>query len=258
MATEQITEQVVEQVAEHLEEAAKVTRQIDVRAVGLFLGGAGFGLAIGFFFGYRFNREKIRAEAFKESEIELDKLREVYQQKEKARQEKPSVSDLMREKGYAETVIEERPLKPPVPIMQRPIEERSYAGNPAAPFAKRTEDGEKSKDDGWDYPKELSQRSPDRPYIIHQDEFSLNDSGYQQVTYSYYAGDDVFTDEYGTVLNNVDNLIGLDNLKYWGHGADDFNVLYIRNSQIELEFEVCRTPASYEEEVLGLNNDKTD
>jgi hypothetical protein len=247
VATGELAAEVVEQVAEHLEEAAEVTRMIDTRAVGFFVSGSTFGIALGFIFGYRYNKERIKAEAFKESEAEVKKIREVYEQRLMAAKEKPSVEEVIEERGYSivDSVLErverpERPLRPPVPVQE--------------PFVARTEEMEKSKNDGWDYPLELSRRTPDRPYIIHQDEFHLNESGYQQVVYSYYAGDGVFTDEHDTVLENIDNLLGLDNLTRWGHGSDDFNVLYIRNSAIQLEFEVCRTPKSYEEDVQGLEH----
>jgi hypothetical protein len=244
MATGALTEQVIEEVAENLEEAAAVTRMIDAKAVSYFFGGSVFGIALGFYFGYRYNREKIRAEVFKESEAELDKIRDVYQRKTVAGQPKPTVEEVIEEKGYVvvdEVDIPARPLKPPVPIQDRPL------------FAKRTADGEKSKDDGWDYPSELARRGLDRPYIIHQDEFHLNESGFSQVTYTVYS-DDVITEEDDTVINNADNLIGLDNLQHWGHGADDFNVLYIRNPVLDIEFEMCRTPKTYEETVLGLEH----
>jgi hypothetical protein len=253
MATGSLTETVIEEVAENFEEAAEVTRMIDARAVRYFIGGVVVGAALGFYFGYRFNREKIRAEAFKESEEELEKIREVYQQRVTANQPKPSVEDLVEERGYSVQVTEEevveRPLKPPVPI----------SGQPFAPSKdpKRTADGEKDKHEGWSYPYEMAKRDITRPFIIHQDEFFTKETGYQQVTYSYYAGDGVLADEADTVISNPDNLIGIENLNHWGHGADDFNVLYIRNSQLELEFEICRTPKSYEEEVLGLEHDET-
>lgn len=248
-------EGVVEQVADHLEEAAVVTRQIDSRAIGFFIGGMGFGLAVGLVFGYRFNREKIKAEAFKASEAEVEKIRTFYQQRDAARQErheKPSVEELVEERGYsiagpgvqAEVDERERPLPPPVPILESP------AGH--VHKARRTEEAEKSKHDGWDYAEELSMRSPDKPYIIHQDEFSTNESGFNQTTYEYYVVDGVLADEHDQVIEHVDMLVGEANLERWGHGSDDFNVLYIRNSRLELEFEICRNHSSYEEDVLGL------
>jgi hypothetical protein len=250
MATEQVAEQVIEQVAEGFEEAAQVTRSINVSALGYLTLGLGVGVAVGFFFGRRWNREKIRAEAFAESEEEVEKIKAYYQQKVTAARVKPSVEEVIEEKGYSTSTIvvePERPLKPPVPI----------SGHPFAPSKdpKRTAAGEKQKNDGWNYAYELSQRSPDRPFVIHQDEFFSHESGYSQTTYSYYAGDDVLADENDSVLSNIDNLVGTDNINRWGHGSDDFNVVYIRNPVLELEFEVCRTPKSYEEEVMGLERE---
>jgi hypothetical protein len=245
-------ETVTEQVAEGLVEVAQVTRQLDARALKFFGGGTTFGLALGLVFGYRLNREKIKAEEFAKSAEELKKMREYYEQRLSVNESmaKPSVDELVREKGYVvvkEAPVveeEERPLKPPVPFVTTP----STGIRPI-----RTAEAEKDKDDGWSYPRELAQRTPDKPYIIHQDEFHSNETGFQQVTYSYYAGDGVMTDEQDNVIGNVQNLIGEDNLR-WGHGSDDMNVVHIRNSELELEFEVCRTPKSYEQEVLGLEH----
>jgi hypothetical protein len=275
-------------VAQSLEVAARDIRRINVKNVSLFSGGLAVGVAIGFYFGYRFNKEKIRAEEFRRSEEEIATMREVYKAREarheaartrEAReaaasvpvQEKPAVDDLVKERGYtqysaaSETTVEERPLPSPVPGVVSPP--RRPGAKPIEPgripvdqireehFAKRTEDGEKDKNEGWVYAQELTQRSTNRPYIIHQDEFALNESDYQQVTYTYYAGDDVLTDEDDTVLNNRENLIGVNTLR-WGHGADDINLVHIRNPQLELEFEICRTPKSFEETVLGLQNEE--
>ena len=257
MATGALTETVLEEVAENLEEAAEVTRRINAQGVSYFLGGAVFGIALGFFFGYRYNKEKIKAEVFKQSQEDLEEMRDIYKRREEAQerahlaQTKPSVEEIVVERGYhVEEAVEEpeRPLPPPVPISGHP-----FSGG-GAPFAKRTADGEKSKDDGWSYPNELARRTTERPYIIHQDEFHLNESGFAQVSYTYYMGDDVMTEEDDSVLNDVDSLVGLENLNHFGHGTDDVNIVYIRNPVIDLEIEICRTPKSYEEEILGLEH----
>jgi hypothetical protein len=249
MATEQVAEMVVEEVAQNLEEAAEATRRINPSSVGYFFVGLGIGLGIGFFYGYRYNKEKIRAEAFMESEAELDKMKQYYQQKEEGVKiipaAKPSAEEIVEERGYSveeEEEVPERPLPPPVPV----TEPRAHPV--------RTEEEEKDKHDGWSYPHELSKRSPDHPYIIHQDEFAGNETDYTQVTYTYYAQDEILTDEHDDVLSNVDELVGERNLTRFGHGSDDFNVLYVRNSKLELEFEICRVPKSFEQEVMGLEH----
>lgn len=255
-------EQVAEQVAEHIEEVAEVTRNINMGSVRYFLGGVGLGAAIGFFVGYRFNREKIKAEAFKESEAEIESIRENYRQKEIARENdtaKEELTQVVVREGYVEEseitpivdltalrargeeVDEERPLPAPVPI--------------TPPRIYRHVDNSKDKMEGWNFPNELRKRTSDAPHIIHQDEFAHNETEYAQVTYTYYAEDDVLTDERDEILTDRDALIGVNVLTRFGHGTDDYNILYVRNPVLELEVEICRDTGSYEEKVLGLERE---
>jgi hypothetical protein len=240
MATAALTEE----IATNLEEVAAATRHIDIRAIGFFVGGIGVGTVLGFFFGYRYNREKIRAEAFRESESELAKLREEYRQKTIARSPKPSVAEVVEEKGYLPTAPEEERrgpsiLKPPVPGVKAP---------PVVIY-----DGGKSSMEGWDYDAELAERTADEPYVIHQDERNEKE-GYSSVVYTYWADDDVLTDEDNRPLPHAQEIVGPNNLKF-GHGTDDIDVVFVRNDMLQLEMEICRLAKSYEEEVLGLERD---
>jgi hypothetical protein len=221
---------VVEEVADNLEEMAEATRRINTNSVGFFVGGVVVGAAIGFYFGYRFNKEKIKAEAFQQSEEEVAKIREEYQRKTVAAQPKPSVEEVLEERGY------DRPLPAPVPVYEPP----------------RITVLDKDKDQGWNYEEELKSRFANEPYVIHQDEFSAHESGYSQVTYTYYAADDVLVDEEnGHPLPHADIVVGVNNLKF-GHGTDDDDVVFVRNDKLNLEMEICRVHQSYEEEVLGI------
>lgn len=236
MATGALTEAVIEEVAENLEEAAAVTRRINAGGVGYLLGGIAIGAAIGFYFGHRFNREKLRAEAFAESKEEVEQIREVYMQKAMTVQQKPSVDDVIRERGYGtvETDTKTRPLPPPVPINEPLI----------------------SRDPDWIWDKELAERNIELPYVIHQNEFTEAENGYEQVTYTYYSKDDVLTGEDEQPLPHADMVVGQNNLKF-GHGSDDENIVHVRNDRLQLEMEICRSPGSYAEEVLGLESDQT-
>lgn len=235
-------EEVVEEVAENFDELAEATRSINTTALGYFFVGVGVGAAIGFYLGYRFNREKIKAEVFKKSEEEVEKIRELYQQRVIAAAPKPSVDEVIEERGYGHSQVTEppRPLPAPVPISAPPVREQ---------------------DQGWDYPEEIQARTPDAPYVIHQDEFNSEDPNeggfeYEHVTYIYYAGDDVLCEEDNTPLPHADIIVGQDNLKF-GHGADDSEVVYVRNDRLQLEMEICRDLRSYAEEVLGLESDES-
>ena len=106
----------------------------------------------------------------------------------------------------------------------------------------------------WDYEKELAARTPEEAYVIHQNEFMHAESGYTQVTYTYYATDDVLVGEDERPIPHGDVVVGQTNLK-WGHGTDDIDVVFVRNDKLELEMQICRVYQSYEEGVLGLQND---
>lgn len=241
-------EAVVEEIALNLEEAAEVTRRLDTKALGFFFGGLAVGAAVGFYFGHRWNTAKIKAEAFTQSEAEVDKIRELYRQRMVAAEPKPSVEEVIEEKGYSDFLKEERtaverPLKPPVPVREPPL---------------TREDIRKSKDEGWDFPAELAQRASKTIYIIHQDEFRESVSGYRQAVYTWYDRDNVLTDEDEDPIDNPDMVVGMENMERFGHGADDVRAVFVRNELMESEFEICYVDASYEETLEGLSNEQTD
>jgi hypothetical protein len=245
MATGALIEEVAEEVASNLEEVAEVTRRINGRSVGYVLGGIVVGAAVGFYFGYRWNREKIKAEAFKESEAEIEQMRKVYLEKTMAAEPKPSIDELIEEKGYSEAVAEiERPvhrhLPPPVPVREPP--------GPKLPI---------STDPDWIWERELELRTSAEPYVIHIDEFEVDGKDFNNVAYTYFAGDDVLVGEDSRPIPHADVIVGQNNLKF-GHGSDDLNLVYVRNEHLEIDIEITRTPGRYEQEVLGLDPDESD
>jgi hypothetical protein len=260
VATEQAVEQVVETVAENLEEAAVVVRHINAQRIAYSLGGLAVGVAIGFFLGYRWNTAKIRAEAFKESEEEVEKIREMYRDSARVIREKPDLDEVIEERQYViptEEVVE-RPTRPPVPVQEPRQDPRVPPGpviEPEPAVTIRLDTG-KSKDLRWDFQEELATRSEEHPYIIHQDEYQGNETGYKQEVLTWYAGDEVLTDEDETPMDNADDVVDLNHMSRFGHGTDDFNVLFIRNDRLQKEYEICRMPGSYEEERQGLSDER--
>lgn len=243
MAAGALAEVVTEEVAANLEEVAQATRALDTRALGFFTGGMLTGAVIGFYFGYKYNREKLRLDAFQEAELEIDQMREHYQQKAIVVQDKPTVEQIIEERGYSVAVEEPpRPLPAPVPILDPALIE-----TPATVVTQG-----KDKMAGWSYPEELEKRDAGAPYIIHQDEFAQSEHGYEQVMYMYYDGDGVLTDDDNKPLVDGKSIVGADNLK-WGHGADDPDVVHIRNDRLNLEMQIVRDPRSYED-TYGIND----
>lgn len=269
MAIEELTEEVVNEVATNLEEVAEITRKINTAGLSYLVVGLGIGAAVGFYFGYKFNREKIRAEVYKEAKEEVDLLRSVYLEKtlsvtlESTEEgediplqgsistEKPPIEKVVKGLGYQTDTVSpshERPLPPPVPILDDLPEEDSSKPSKSV----------KSMNDGWNYEKELVNRSPDAPYVIHQNEYNHSNPNYEKVVYTYYAVDDylVSPEDDRPVLNG-DVIVGVDNLKF-GHGSDDIDVVYVRNDIQELDMQICRLNKSYEEEELGLHGSLMD
>lgn len=101
----------------------------------------------------------------------------------------------------------------------------------------------------WDYEIEIAQRGEGLPYVIHYDEFMANESNYQQETLTYYSADDILADQSDTPIYNYSKLMG--DLRF-GHGSNDQNVVYIRNDQLHMEWEILNHSGSFEEEVVGL------
>lgn len=252
MAIEELTEEVVNEVATNFEEAAEITRKINTAGVSYLVVGLGVGAAVGFYFGYKFNREKIRAEVYKEAKEEVDLLRTVYLEKTlnatrtdedkdtplqgTVSTEKPPINKVVENLGYQTQVpARERPLPAPVPILDE-LPENSVETST------------------WNYEQELLNRSPEAPYIIHQNEYNHSNLHYEKVVYTYYADDEYIVDaEDNRPVHNGDVIVGLDNLKF-GHGSDDVDVVFVRNDIQELDMQICRLNRSYEEEELGLHH----
>jgi hypothetical protein len=239
-------ESVANTAADHIEEVAEVARHINTHFVQGFAAGGAFGLVVGFIFGYRLNREKIRAEAFKAAEEDMVQVRMYYHERYEGQN---AASKVVPEKPALEDVVEERkrPMPPPVPV-QEPVAEKARE----VQYPKTRETG-KEKDLGWDYGAEMQTRSPNHPYIIHQDEFNNNQLEFGHQTWTYYAGDDILSDERDEVVVRPELVVGEENLKKFGHGSDDTEVVFIRNEKVGMEFEICRSWKSYASEVHGID-----
>lgn len=114
--------------------------------------------------------------------------------------------------------------------------------------------------EGWDYQTELRIReeNPGLPYIISEEEYLSNESELEQVALTYYAGDGVVVDEHDMPVQDSDALVGDDNLTRFGHGTSDETALYIRNDNMEVEYELALDEGKYSVKVLGIDDTESE
>lgn len=114
----------------------------------------------------------------------------------------------------------------------------------------------RNEDSEWDWVAERRLRDPNKPYIIHKDEFFEEDPDFdfKQHQLTFYAGDETLVDEYETVVDRPERVVG--KLRF-GHGSGDPNVCYVRNVNQDTEYEILLDPGHYLIEVMGETIDET-
>lgn len=111
-------------------------------------------------------------------------------------------------------------------------------------------------DNTFDLEEESKYRTADKPYIITHDEFYDSDREYDNHLLTYFEVDDTLVDDTDKPLENVDQLVGEDNLVRFGSGSRDKNIVFIRNEHLGIDYEITRSKGSYLEEVLGMTDDE--
>jgi hypothetical protein len=244
------------------ETAEVIQRQVAYGPLGL---GLVVGLAAGATGGYFFAKRRLETKYNQIAADEIAEMREHYQSKLVAlenTQTKPTVDEVVKERGYSvESQSPPMAVTPPETVVDAakestedtpPPQQNVFQKPPVTP----EEVGMPLVQDEWDAHKERSQRSPLRPYIIHRDERS-EQQAYDEVTLTFYEADDVLCNESDEVIadDERERMIGEANLEKFGHGSGDATIVYIRNDQLECDFEVIRSPNSYAEEVHGFEPD---
>lgn len=253
-------------VAEEALAAEEYVRGIERLQIGYIGLGVVAGAAIGAFVAFRIAHNQAEAKYSGIAAEEVAEMRQYYHDKVVAldsSKQKTDLEDIVRERGYS--VEEEAPTEPPMAVT--PPNAVVDAARDAADEEIETEvvdeDAEPEVhnvfedakvDDTWDEFEERRRRSPLLPYVIHRDEREELDT-YDDVTFTYFETDDVLCNERDEVIDPTERakLIGEANLDKFGHGSGDASIVYIRNDELEMQFEVVRSPNSYAEEVHGVN-----
>lgn len=240
--TEQVAE-TMEDVADHIDDIAEATREIDTSAMFSFFAGLTVGTAIGFGIGYFLMEKRVT----KKMEAKYDRLADEMMSEVKSYVKKKEASSAMAKAAVA-----------PKPPAAQVVEELGYtdaeqkAIDEIADEEVRNVFTEGNSDIPWDYTEELKNRTKEKPYVIHSEEYHDNELQYEQTTYTYYEGDDVMVDIRDSVIEPVNEIVGLENLQRFGHGSGDVNTVYIRNDEFTIDIEIVKTPKSFAEEVHGI------
>lgn len=275
MANE-LVEEGIEQVAEAAEtvaaeatQIADATRRLSARNVGFFFGGIAIGLAGGAAIGYFVFNKKLETKYQKIADKEIAEMTEHYRRLRVAlqgeAQRRRPLEELLVDYGYTTRLegpdeiivvkVEPEDLGPRQPFREEDRNQNTEVTVDEAAKRIGVNVFEQAKpDNGWDFAVETKARHENRPYILHKDEYMADERDYSQTTITYYQGDEVLVDERDGVMDK-DRTVGLENLERFGHGADDVNLLYIRNPVIEAEYEIIRSEGKYAIEVLGLEEE---
>lgn len=82
-----------------------------------------------------------------------------------------------------------------------------------------------------------------KPYVIPPEEYGENEQ-YEQISLTYYA-DGVLTDDKNEIIDDVDNIVGIDSLSHFGEYEDDS--VFVRNDRLKAEYEILLVEREYYE-----------
>ena len=231
-------EPVIEEVADQIEEVAHTFPGYAI--LGGFFIGAGVG--------YLVARKLLEKQYEKQAASDIKEMREYYEKKSRVSDQKPPMEEIIKERGYATEVhlSEEITLVEATPQGIADVVREQQA-------IYETQD-HSDEIDAWSYEDEIPKRSPDSPYIIHSAEFRENEPDHEQATFTFYEQDEVVCDMRDEIVDDIDNTVGIENLKRFGHGSLDAQMVYVRNERLRLDFEIVTDPRSYSGDIQGLRH----
>lgn len=103
-------------------------------------------------------------------------------------------------------------------------------------------------------------RDPNFPYIITKEEFYENEPDNEQKKFTYWSGDDILVDDQEELnpIDDIERVVGEDNLLRFGYGSGDEHVLYVRNETLDppMDLHITRSTGRYAVEVMALDEDE--
>lgn len=90
--------------------------------------------------------------------------------------------------------------------------------------------------------------------IISLEEFSIGNPRQDKISLEYYALDEVLTED-GEVIDDIEDCVGRDNLEQFGYLSEDPDMLFIRNENTGIDYEIVRLDKSYAD-AMGLTTEE--
>lgn len=89
------------------------------------------------------------------------------------------------------------------------------------------------------------ERTPmkEKPYVISPEEFGEFEE-YEKISLSYYA-DQVLADENDELIEDVDDVVGIESLTHFGEYEDDS--VFVRNDRLKCDYEILMDQRTYSE-----------
>lgn len=253
-----------EEIAEQALGAAKVIRSLNGVRLGFASMGFVVGAATASLIAYRIAYKRLEAQFDDLLIEEIKKNKDHYEAKTEAAKErldKQELEEVVSQLGYSSPSTKTPPTEPmyrnfidvegPPPFEVKENKEK-HSGAPDV----IVNVFEAAPTDVWDYAVEVKSRDAHVPYVVHKDEFDENVGEYRQISLTYFEDDDVLSED-DKVVEDPDEIVGVENLGKFGHGSNDPNVVYVRNDVIEVCYEIARSTGSYAEEVHGFEHADT-
>ncbi len=93
-------------------------------------------------------------------------------------------------------------------------------------------------------------REKGRPYLIEEEDFMQNEREWNQTTLTFYRGDQILVDVRDQPVDSPNQAVGDSNLETFER--DDVTIIYVRNENLEMDFEIVVSHGKYSEEVAGF------
>jgi len=201
--------------------------------------------------GYQLAVRRLNDKYNEQMEEEIERTRTYYESKTKYPTPQDAVKDLIGDAAIA-AVDHREPTNEELERVVQKLKYNAVEGGVAPPmeFDPRQNVFNGASDEDESFEAEVASRDRTRPYIISVRENRENEEEYDNVTLTYYRGDDVLCDDKDEPYDI--KYVGEENLRF-GHRSNDPNAVYVRSERLKANFEILLSTGKYSVEVLGLD-----